>query len=308
MRVIIPIALSLLLLIPLVYGSCPPLQFTPAAKIIDSKIYVVPGTRVTAPDCTYIVHTCSNTAGYTKSYPHYLTITGSANVDFFLITVSEENITVTKENVLNAIKAHTYNNITFEEVAPFNLTLEDIPSLDDIQGVPPFTVDCSKYTSSTSVKVTYVSELEVRVHLAVENFATRVNNTINVTTNVTHEDDIVRNETLITRITVNLTSPSTAYDKLIVVTTITNITNVTNITSGESQIEESETSTTNYHYVNYERIFNKFYDDGNIKGRVYTEICGVTADIHATRVTTYTFAEAGTYYIYGSFGYKIMVK
>lgn len=305
---IVFVALTLLLFLSLAYSVCPPLQFNPPAKIIDSKIYVIPGTVVTAPDCTDCVHTCSNTAQSCKKYPHYITITGSPNVDFFVIEVKEENVTISKEKILDAIKSYTYKDILFEENEPFEIELNDIPSLDDIQGTPSFTIDCSMYSTSTSLIFTYVPELEKRVHQTVENFAKRVNNTQKIENIIKEEGNLTINITLITTITINLTSPSTAYDKLAITTVVENITNITNITSSESVIEESKAETIKYHYLNYERIFSKFYSDGNIKSRIHSEICGVTSDVYADKVTSYKFERGGTYYIYGSSLYIITVE
>ncbi|MCS7123071.1 MAG: hypothetical protein RMJ17_00630, partial [Candidatus Aenigmarchaeota archaeon] len=122
------------------------------------------------------------------------------------------------------------------------------------------------------------------------------------------KEDFLINETLITKLTVKLESPSTAYDKITILTTITNRTNITDTTSNESRVEISVKTVASYYYVNYERIFSKFYDEQDIKARTYTVICGVSKDIYAKDVTSYKFEKAGVYYIYGSFGYKIIVE
>lgn len=308
MKVTTLVVLSLLLFLPLAYSGCPALQFNPQPKIIDSKIYVVPGTVVTAPDCGDYVHSCSNTGIGWKTYPHYITITGSPNKDFFVIEVKEENITISKEKVLNAIKSYTYKDILFDEVQPFEIELNDIPSLDDIQGTPSFIIDCNMYNTSTSLNFTYVPELEKKIHRAVENFAKRINNTQKIESSVRNEGNLTINMTLITTIKTNLISPSTAYDKLTITTIVKNITNITNITNNESMIEESENETVKYYYVNYERIFSKFYTDGNIKTRIHSEICGVRNDVYVSKVTSYKFEREGTYYIYGSSLYIITVR
>lgn len=308
--------ISLLLILPIAYGSCPakpytgcpPLIFEPPGKMIDSKIYVVPGTKVTSCDCGTYIHTCSNTAGYYKYTPHYITITGSPNKDFFALKITEENVTITKEEILNTIKNHTYTDITFTTLQPIEIKLEDIPAVDDIQGVPPYTINCEDYTTTTTLNFTYVPELEIRVHQSLHNFTNRINNTQIIETNVIQEDDLIINTTLITKLIAYLEPLSTASDKITVNTTITNITNVTNVTSGESTIEETEEVTTKHYYVHYERIFIDFYDNLNVVSRFYSRICGVTADIpNATNVTTYTFTKGGIYYIYGSFGYTVTV-
>ncbi len=292
------------------YGGCPPLQFDPPPLKVTGETYIIaPGTKVSAPDCWSKIHTCSNTAGYWGWVPHYITITGSKN-EFYLLDVNEENVSVKRADVVDAISSHVYDDISLTTPAQdYGPSIEtvDIPPLDDIQGVPPSTVTCEAYDTSRALTFSYVPELEKRVHKALENWIERVNRTStgNVTTFTKGNMTITMNVTKVFHY--ELQPISTALDRIDIIINVTNVTQVENATTNKTETFISTEVVKRTLYVSYEKVFRTFYDQAKITVRSYRMLCGVDKDIKASRVRSFIFSEPGRFYIYGTKQYEVEV-